>query len=304
MDSERREFLERRRKGIGGSDVAAILGLSPWSTPLSVYMQKVEGWQDENENEAMYWGSVLEEPVARRWSEETGKKIRRKNARLVHPIYDELIANIDRDVVGEKALLEVKTANAFKATDWDDAVPDHYLTQCLHYLNVTKNEKCYLAVLIGGSQFKRFVVHYDQELINQIQQRCVDFWQDHVIKKVPPPPTGLDIDRKILDADFVEPQDSAALSLSSDYLKWVEQYRYAKDQKSHFKELEEEAKNNLIAGLHGHREAEIKGNVIKYSKRSRTNFNSKKFQEDHPKMAAEYTNKSTFNVLTVKEKKS
>lgn len=136
------EWLLDRRKGIGGSDVATILGLNKWKSPYQLWLEKTGQIDLEHtESEPAYWGNVLEEVVAKEFQERTGKKVRRKNQVFEHPLHPFLRANIDRDVVGENALLECKTANAFLGKEWEgDEVPLSYLCQVQHYMNVLNKE--------------------------------------------------------------------------------------------------------------------------------------------------------------------
>jgi putative phage-type endonuclease len=206
----RAEFLERRRSGIGGSDIPAILGISPWRTPLDVYRAKVEPQQDadDEQSEPAYWGTVLEDVVAREYAMRTGARIQRVNTQLRHPRVDCMVANIDRAIVlpgtrarldaqgllvGATGILECKTANAFKASDWgrdgdDEAIPVHYAAQGMAYLSVTGLPYCDFAVLIGGQRFVTKRLERDEAVIREIEQRVAAWWADHVEARIPPPP--------------------------------------------------------------------------------------------------------------------
>ena len=107
------EWLEWRKKGIGGSDAGAVAGLNPWKSPVSVYMDKIGESKPTQDNERMRIGRDLEDYVARRFEEATGKKVRRNNFMMVHDDYNFMVANIDREIVGENALLECKTTGSY-----------------------------------------------------------------------------------------------------------------------------------------------------------------------------------------------
>lgn len=149
------EWLAARRKGIGGSDAAAIAGLNKWKSPVAVYLEKIGQAPEENvSSEAAYWGTVLEDVVAQEFSKRTGLKVRRRNAILQHPEHSFMLANVDRLIVGEKAGLECKTASEYLKEEWkDDEVPAQYLIQCQHYMAVTGYDAWWIAVLIGGNKF-------------------------------------------------------------------------------------------------------------------------------------------------------
>lgn len=110
-DMSRDEWLEARKMGIGGSDAGAILGLNPYSSPTRVFLDKTGQAEPQADNYAMKIGRDLEDYVARLFTEETGKKVRRRNAMLINDSYPFAVANVDREVVGEKSLLECKTTS-------------------------------------------------------------------------------------------------------------------------------------------------------------------------------------------------
>lgn len=124
-----KEWLAIRRRGIGGSDAAAIVGLDRYRSPFAVYADKLGLTPEREDNEAMRQGRDLEDYVAQRFTETTGKKVRRCNDTLQHPKYPRLLANIDRLIVGEKALLECKTTSILNKTKFTQGEypPNYYV---------------------------------------------------------------------------------------------------------------------------------------------------------------------------------
>ena len=193
------EQLEARRHGIGGSDVPAILGLSPWRTPLDVYLEKTgEGAPapaDDSPDTPIYWGNVLEDLVAREYSKRTGHKVRRVSRQLRHKEVRIATANIDRLVVATEdgpGVLECKTARV-STDDWGepgtDEVPDYYLAQVVHYLAVTGHGWADLAVLfLAERRFAIYHIRRDDELVASILDTEQRWWREHVEARVPPPP--------------------------------------------------------------------------------------------------------------------
>ncbi|MFX8004365.1 lambda-exonuclease family protein, partial [Acinetobacter baumannii] len=121
--------------------------------------------------DAAYFGTMLEDLVAKEFERRSGKKVRRKNAMLKHPEHPFIMANIDRMIVGEKAILECKTTSAYNAKEWEsEEIPDSYIIQVQHYLGVLGPEyqKAYFAVLIGGNKFVWKEIERDDELIEII----------------------------------------------------------------------------------------------------------------------------------------
>lgn len=155
VDMSHEEWLRYRKLGIGGSDAGSICGLNPYSSAIAVFQDKTQKEAGEKEdNEAMRQGRDLEEYVARRFMEETGKKVRRANAIYGHPDHDFMMANVDRLVVGENAGLECKTASAYSADKWKDGhIPESYEIQCHHYMAVTGADAWYIACVVLGKEF-------------------------------------------------------------------------------------------------------------------------------------------------------
>lgn len=203
---ERTEWLARRKQGIGGSDVGAILGLSPWRTALDVYHDKTGANREEPETENMRIGTALEQFVADRFEEETGRKTSRFNGLLQ---VGHSIGNIDRLVVPEGArlgsyqneirtseLLECKTAS----TEWDGEVPAHYQAQVQHYMGLDPAFKvATVACLFLGfnKHFQTFRIQRDDSLIRSMQEAVEKFWTEHVEKNIPPAPQNEDDCRKL-----------------------------------------------------------------------------------------------------------
>ena len=194
----REEWLSIRRKTIGGSDAAGIIGLSQWSTPYTVWADKTGRLPDKEDSEAMRQGRDLEQYVAERWMEATGKKVRRVNAILYHEAYPFAHADIERAVVGENAILECKTTSTldlkvFKSGEF----PERYYTQCVHYLAVTGAQRIYLAVLVFGKGFYHYVLERDADEIKALMDAERNFFESYVKTDTPP---GLDGQEPTTDA--------------------------------------------------------------------------------------------------------
>lgn len=198
---DKEEWLRYRKQGIGGSDAGAICGLNPYRTAMQVYQDKVTDFTETIDNEAMRQGREFEEYVARRFMEESGKKVRRANAMFCSEEYPFMLADVDRMVVGENAGLECKTASPYMADKWKDGkIPLSYEIQCHHYMSVCHADAWYIAVLIYGREFKYYKIERDEELIANLIRIEQDFWENHVQKKIMPPPDG----SKVADSVIAE----------------------------------------------------------------------------------------------------
>lgn len=213
---ERTEWLHLRKTGLGGSDAGAVCGLNPYSSPLQVFYDKTSEEVQEKDSESMRQGRDLEEYVARRFMEETGKKVRRSNFMYRSEEHPFMIADVDRLVVGEDAGLECKTANAYNADKWQDGkIPEHYLLQCYHYMAVTGKKSWYIAVVILGKEFKYAKISWDEEMIQNLITVEEDFWNHYVLTGKAPQPNGTETDDKLLSQKYPEGRDKEVLPLNS-----------------------------------------------------------------------------------------
>ncbi len=141
LNMEKAEWLKYRKQGIGGSDAGAVCGFNPYRTALQVYQDKTTDEIEEIDNEAMRQGREFEDYVARRFTEATGKQVRRANAMFYDEANPFMLADVDRMVVGENAGLECKTASPYMADKWKDGkIPLSYQIQCYHYMSVCNAE--------------------------------------------------------------------------------------------------------------------------------------------------------------------
>lgn len=183
------EDWKRLRMGfIGGSDAAAVVGLSRFKTPISVYFSKVEELPDtftERAVKKMKMGHVMEPIIAELFAEETGKHVVRQNYFYQHPEHTFMGANIDFGIYGENAGLECK--NSANTAEWSDGeVPDEYYMQCQHYMAVTGADRWYLAYLLEGWDFQYVTIERNDIIIDNLIQQEADFWNEFVVTRKPP----------------------------------------------------------------------------------------------------------------------
>jgi putative phage-type endonuclease len=221
-DLSRDEWLEFRRKGIGSSDAAAAVALSPYKSQLELWMDKTgkdEGLpkiDPNDETSPAYWGTLLEPIVAAHYTKRTGNRVRRVNAVLQHPTEPWMLANIDREVMGDEQvqILECKTAGLQGARLWKDGVPEYVQLQVMHQLAVTGKRAADVAVLICGQELQVHRIERDEQMIAQLinleQAFCV-----FVETNQPPPADGSESADRALRCLY--PDDSGeSLDLTAD----------------------------------------------------------------------------------------
>jgi putative phage-type endonuclease len=175
------EWLKLRKKGIGGSDAGAILGVNQYKSSLSIYLDKTSEDINDDENFRMKVGNKLKKFVAKEFTNATGKKVRAINKMIVSDEYPFAIANIDRKIVGEKSFLLCKVTNSFSKKDWNNNIPKNYEVQCQHYMGVTGATHCYIAVLIGNEELVIHNIERDDIYIENLMKLEKEFWENNVL---------------------------------------------------------------------------------------------------------------------------
>src|SRR5690606_7026642 len=283
-----------------GSDSSAILGFNPWKSAFELYIEKTSDTVQEIDNEAIHWGNVLEDVVAEEFSRRTGKKVRRRNQIFKHKEYDWMIANIDRDVVGERALLECKTTSAFNLDAWEgDEIPPAYMCQLQHYMAVLDYEKAYIAVLVGGQKFIWKEIQRDDEFIELMIEHEKRFWEEHVLKGVPPEIDGSKSASELLAKMYPEDDGSTIMLPSDEAEMLIEAIESIKAEIKEKQKLQKEYENKLKLMIG---EAQI-GVTPKYEVRHKTyvrnSLDTKRLKKELPDIAEKYTRKSTYRRLMI-----
>lgn len=297
------QWLKERQKGIGGSDVGAIMGVNKWKSAFEVYVDKTQEITEvDKSNELSYWGSTLEEIVAREFSIRTGKKVRKDNRQLVHKTYEFMIGNIDRRIVGENAFLECITVNAFRAKEWEgEEIPPSVILQCQHYMEVIGVDNCYIAALIGGQKFIYKKVERDEELISMIVEAEKEFWVNHVEKRIPPKLDGSEAASKYLSKTFKNIDKSLEVNLKSEYKDKINEYLNIKNQMKILDETLKVIENNLKNELGNAERGNIEKFQIIWKGIISNRIDSKVLKEKYPKIFKEVLRQSVSRRFEIKE---
>lgn len=186
---EEEEIMEHDRKGwVGGSDAAAAMGVSRWTSPLQLWAEKTGKVEpkDLSDIEAVELGTELEDFVAKKFERKTGMKVRRAPKDYQHKVYDFMRCQVDRLVEGTDELLEVKTCSAWKAKEWEgEEIPGEYIIQVMYQLLITGRSVGWIACLIGGQKFVYKKIEFEQTLADKIEQGVIAFWE--MVKEGTPP---------------------------------------------------------------------------------------------------------------------
>lgn len=244
-----KDFLKDRKTGIGGSDIGAILGENEHKLAYEVYLDKVEENEVEISNEAIVWGKLLEDPIAVRYQELTGRQIF-VTGLFRHKEYPFLIAHPDRIIPQEKMGLEIKTAGYHSRALWGEdrtqQIPLHYYLQIAHYMFVLDYDRWDIAVLIGGQELRIYTFERSKEADDIILEASKDFWENHVLKKIPPSfdygnPRALEILKKKYNA-----VSDTVVTFDDNLLHWKEVWVESKELAKRYEKQAEMAQAHLL----------------------------------------------------------
>lgn len=282
---ERSAWLNERRRGIGGSDVSGILGMSKWKSPLQVYLDKIGEAEETPDNEAMLWGRVLEPVIRQQYADRTGRVVRIPEKMLCHRDHDFMLANLD-GFTDDGRVVEIKTARF--GDEWGehgtDQIPVPYLLQVQHYMAVTGFAVADVAVLIGGSDFRLYEIQADKDLHELLIEKEAEFWSMVQERRAPEPVT-------VADAQAMfKAKSGLSMEANMDAYEALGRLTGITKEMLHLK-MQEEAEKAIIMKAMGHADTLTwNGKTIATWKESkpRSTFDAKAFQAAHPDLYPQF----------------
>lgn len=302
LDMRKDEWLELRRKGIGGSDAAAIVGLDRYRSAFDVYAEKIGLKPEQPDNEAMRQGRDLEQYVAERFMEATGKKVRGRNAMLQHPEYPFITANIDRWVVGENAGFEAKTTSVLNRCKFSQGeFPPNYYVQCMHYMAVTGAEKWYLAVLVLNKAFHVFEIQRDENEMQALIEAEKDFWENHVLKQIPPTPDGSEATSEVIKQLFPEARERAEIALFG-YEDKIQLYLELDAKVKEFESERDKLKQELQLVMADAEIGRAQGYIVEWKNQVRQTLDTQRLKKEQTEIYEKYLKPAqTVRMFKIKE---
>lgn len=246
---DREEWLKMRDIGIGASESAVLMGLSPYESVYTMFMRRTGEIPPIEDNNFMEWGRRLEDAVAQKYADETQRKVRRNGWMLQSVAHPWLTATPDYDVltlvshvattkVENVGLLECKTANHYAIEYWQEGAPAHYRCQVQHQMIVTGRSQGSLAVLIGGNQF-RWTDEDENKRFQSALIRKTETFMKMVRGELPPPlpdahpSTSETLQRMLADGRAIELPD-AIVAFHEGYQQALRDEKDAKDRKDQY----------------------------------------------------------------------
>jgi putative phage-type endonuclease len=287
----KQEWLRERKNYIGGTDLASIVGLSPYRTALDVYLDKTSDNITEESSPAMRWGNLLEDVVAKEYAKVTGYNLEIEPNVLYHHEYKFLGANIDRWADNKKHVLECKTAGFTRGKEWGeegtDQIPESYLVQVAFYAVICDVPKVDIAVLIGGQNFRIYTYARNRELEDKLIKIACNFWYNHIEKRIPPKCVNT------RDTFNLFPQSNYhQIVAESNIVEKLEELKAAKEEEVRIADTIEKLKTDIQEFM---RDYDVlidnQGNVIATWKNTapRSFFDIKRFKDEAKDLYLKYT---------------
>lgn len=284
------EWLAQRQGFLGASDVAAVLGLSPYQSPLSVYRSKM-GIQNEIPENLAYFGHALEEPLAS-WVADKHPEIGAVGDGIdVQSVECPWLAAKPDRLIDGAFPLELKSSSAFAKSKWADGVPLYYQAQVQTQIFVLDAPYGWLAVLHGGNDPELYRVERDDVFIQEyLIPKTREFWESHVLAKIPPEPTT--------SAEAVElwpGVESVTVEGSEELYELWGAYGLMQAEQVELSEKLDGIKLQLQLAMKDATALTFEGRELftwKPRKGSRT-FDTARFKKEHPELAADYMKQGT-----------
>lgn len=310
QEDDEEGWLKARTRGIGGSDVGAICGVSPFTSARQIYLNKTGQFQEalkpnDAAKERMHFGHMLEPIVADEYSQRTGNKVIAVNATLVHKDHPWALANVDRLIVDDDGkpigVLECKTTSEYMNEEWESGeILLSYIYQLNWYLWILGLEKGAFACLVGGNKFYYYDVFRNDELLeNTIIPAAEKFWFENVLALKEP-------EMQATDTDFANSIYSTVVKNSEIALPDDETNELARtvfECKAKIKELEKimaEAQNRIKDRLQDNEIGYTKDYTIKWSPRSQVRVDTDKLKTEFPEVYTQVQKKIEFRAMYVK----
>ena len=297
------EWLEYRKLGIGGSDASVVCGINRYKSPVELWMEKTNQLPYQEAGEAAYWGTQLETLVRDEFSKRTGIEVKHTNQMLQSEKYPFMLANLDGTCEHPDygtCVFEAKTASAYRANEWENnSVPYSYVVQVQHYMAVTGYQGAYVAVLIGGNQFRWRFIERDEELISLLIKLEAAFW-NHVKSITPPPLDGSEASAKFLAERFPNSVPNSQIVLPDVASDLIDQYDLACQQLETVKEQKQQAENLLKEMIGEHEIACVGDRTITWKNISQERLDTKTLKAEHPTLYKKYANQTSYRRFSIK----
>ena len=302
LNMTRDDWLAHRRNSIGGSDAGALLGLNKYKSPYALWAEKTGKVvpEDISDKEAVRLGHDLEDYVAKRFAEATGKKVRRENHFIFNDLYPFAHALPDRMIVGESAGLECKTTSSWEiiAQCREGKYPDQWYAQVMHYMMVTGAKKWYLAVLCFGHGFFWFEIERSDNEIKALAEAESLFWR-HVVNDTPPAVDGTESTAEAIKTIYAE-SDGRTTDLTA-VRTAISEYNQIGKQIKELQALQNNAAAIVQSFMATAEQGVCDGYKVSWKTQTRNTFDKKRYEAAYGAIPKEFYKASTSRPFKVTE---
>ena len=292
-----------RNQGIGGSDASVIMGLNPFKNKVELWEEKTGARvpADLSDIEKIKWGVLLEDIIAKEYADRTGKRVRNVNRTYHHKEYPILQGHIDKKIEGENAGVEIKNVGLRQAKYWNKQPPIYYEYQVLHYLAITGFDYFDVVALVGGQELMIHTIERDEKRIDQLVHKELEFWNEYVIKNVPPMPETSGECASLFPIGTVDKIAYLPLEMNHVVDEYHEEYKKYKESEKRLDAIKTQLQNNMkdssvMEDSEGER-------VATWATQTRSSLDQKQMKIDEPDLCAKYVKESSFRRFSVTTKK-
>jgi len=291
-----------RKTGIGGSDAAAVCGVSSFKTPIDVYREKTSNSiKEESENKYAYWGNILEPLILSEYEKETGFSVYKPDKMYRSEKYPWMIAHVDGLIENQNAVLECKTTSFYNSKEWgemgSDYIPKEYLLQVAHYAVVLDVSFVDIAVLIGGNDFRTYRYVRNADLEGELIKAEDIFWNKYVKDNICPEPINKEDILKLYSDVEKDSIIRATDKIEKEYCNLINIRKKINELDELKKQSEFEIQlfmknSDFLVGSDGKK-------LVTFRTQKRKTLNKKKFDQEYPNLLDKFYDESKIRVFRV-----
>lgn len=304
-------WLKARTGGIGGSDIAAIMGESSWKSPYDIWLSKTgqlppDGNGAGIQSEAARWGNVLEDTIAYEWAKRNNKRIVKIPVTLQSDKYDFMLANIDGFVLSDdgrriEGILEVKTTSAYNNDAWEiGPLPYYYICQATWYTMITNLPKFTIVCLVGGQKLYSYEIPKDPELCERMTKEATEFWNVNVKQLVEPKATAVDLERLQAQEVSTAPDEQPLVDETENTDRTVVAYMELRDKIAAMKKIKDALYASIWEAMHAKSCMLTRSNMVVVSRRTTRACNYELLARDFPEAYEATISSSVSTSLSIK----
>ena len=293
--SNRETFLLDRKLGIGGSEIAPIMNLSPFATPLDVYRDKMNpAVIYEEESEDLKRGARVEKYILQEYSEVNNCALETNLPPFIDPKYPFMRGNVDAKLVGENVIVEAKSTKC-PIAKWEEGIPEYYRTQVAYYAMLSNAERVDVPVLFSNWQYACFTYWRDLEYEARIRQAVIDFWNNHILAGIPPEPST----PAELQEVYPKLEIAKTIKADSDIREKVNIWQETSLRRRELEKREERLKIEIQSFMGDASVLDAGFCKVALKERTATRLDTGALKEAMPQLYKEYSNDNTYRILQI-----